>query len=185
MRYLGLLLVLVVSLAASLANAQDAALLTRGEAVVTGFSGTKPADPPPAAGDPVDETFIDLDGASAQILKLEPGAPPTGQLITAPSALKVKARDVGQVFPITLDDGLLPESANAPPNIYLGQSSTFGLQIVLPDSDGDGRPERALVTRARGVTRSTQTKTTPPAPLRRTTTCRFNGPVLTSGLTPP
>ena len=53
MRYLGLLLVLVVSLAASLANAQDAALVTRGEAVVTGFSGTKPADPPPAAGDPV------------------------------------------------------------------------------------------------------------------------------------
>ena len=33
-------------------------------------------------------------------------------------------------------------STKSTPNIYLGATSAFGLQIVLPDSDGDGRPER-------------------------------------------
>ncbi|WP_119391985.1 hypothetical protein [Taklimakanibacter lacteus] len=139
MRYLGLLLVLLAAFATSAADAQDNAILTRGEAVVTGFSGTKPADPPPAAGNALDETFIDPDGASAQILKLEPGAPPQGQLVTAPPVLSVKARDVGQLFAVALDDSFLP---GVSPNIYLGATSAFGLQIVAPDSDGDGRPER-------------------------------------------
>jgi hypothetical protein len=39
------------------------------------------------------------------------------------------------VFAITLDDAPAP-------NIYLGATSAFGLQIVIPDADGDGRPER-------------------------------------------
>lgn len=143
MRYLGLLLVLVTAFAASAANAQDSSIFTRGEAVVTGFSGTKAADPPPASGDPLDETFIDLDGPSAQILKLEPGTPPMGELITAPAVLSLRARDIGQVFAIELDDGLAPDATKATPNIYLGATSAYGLQIVLPDSDNDGRPERA------------------------------------------
>lgn len=143
MRYLGLLLVLVTALAASAANAQDNSIFTRGEAVVTGFSGTKAADPPPASGDPIDETFIDLDGPSAQIFKLEPGTPPMGELITAPGTLSLRARDIGQVFAIELDDGLAPDTTKATPNIYLGATSAYGLQIILPDSDNDGRPERA------------------------------------------
>src|SRR5262245_9438054 len=132
MRCLGLLCLMLIGFVTSGAKAEDA-ILTRGEAVVTGFSGTKSA----VAGNPLDETFIDLDGASARILKLEPGAPPAGQRITAPSVLQVKARDVGQVFAITLDD-----RTEDTPDIYLGATSAFGLQIVAPDSDADGRPER-------------------------------------------
>jgi len=142
MRYLGLLCLVLIAFATSQAKAQDNAILARGDAVVTGFSGTKPAEPPPAAGNPIDETFIDLDGASARIMRLAPGAPPAGQLITAPTVLQVKARDVGQVFAIGLDDRILPDLVQGTPNIYLGATSAFGLQIVAPDSDGDGRPER-------------------------------------------
>ncbi|MGE3876654.1 MAG: hypothetical protein AB7F74_27170, partial [Parvibaculaceae bacterium] len=138
MRYLGLLCLVLIALLPFQAKAQDSAIFTRGEAVVTGFSGAKPA----AAGNPVDETFIDLDGASVRILKLEPGAPPAGQLITAPSVLEVKARDVGQVFAIGLDERLLPDGTQQTPDIYLGATSAFGLQIVMPDANGDGRPER-------------------------------------------
>ena len=33
--------------------------------------------------------------------------------------------------------------ANAPlPNLYATASTMHGLQVVVPDSDGDGRPER-------------------------------------------
>jgi hypothetical protein len=142
MRCLGWLLVLVGVFTASAVNAQDSSVFQRGEAVVTGFSGTKAATPPPAAGDPLDETFIDLEGAPARILKLEPGAPPSGQLITAPSVLNVKAGDIGQVFATALDDGLSLDMADATPNIYLGATSAYGLQIVVPDADADGRPER-------------------------------------------
>src|SRR5262245_61551245 len=97
-RCLRVLCLVLAAFVTSVANAEDNALLARGEAVVTGFSGTKSA----VAGNPVDETFIDFDGASARILKLEPGSPPAGQLISAPSVLQVKARDVGQVFAIGL-----------------------------------------------------------------------------------
>jgi hypothetical protein len=122
------------------AHAQNG-VLGRGDAVVTGFSGVKPADAPiPAGGNPLDEFFIDLDGVSAQIQSLATlGAPPQGQLIAAPSRLQIKARQLGQVFAIALDDG---QGAQAP-NIYLGATSAYGLQIVIPDADGDGAPERS------------------------------------------
>jgi hypothetical protein len=121
------------------ANAQNA-VLGRGDAVVTGFSGIRPADVTiPPGGNPLDEFFIDLDGASAQIQSLGAlGQPPQGQLVIAPSKLHIKARQVGQVFAITLDDG----QGAAVPNIYLGATAAYGLNIVLPDSDGDGAPER-------------------------------------------
>ena len=139
----GVTLFLFAAFIALPVNAQDGGIFGRGDAVVTGFSGTKQSDPPPA-GDPLDETFIDLDGASAQIFRLEPGAPPSGQLISAPPALQVKARDVGQVFAIGLDASLTGQTGDSP-NIYLGATSAFGLQIVLPDSDGDGRSERVKI----------------------------------------
>ncbi|MFP3921307.1 MAG: peptidoglycan-binding protein, partial [Dichotomicrobium sp.] len=121
------------------ARAQDDVLMP-GDAVVTGFSGIKPADVPLApGGSPLDEFFIDLDGSSAQIMSLAvPGAPPEGQLVYAPTKLQVKARDVGQVFATALDD----RGAEPTPDIYLGATSAYGLHIVLPDSDGDGAPER-------------------------------------------
>ena len=53
----------------------------------------------------------------------------------AQTPFKVRARDVGQVSAIALDDARTP-------NIYVGQTSAFSLQIVGPDADGDGRPDR-------------------------------------------
>lgn len=105
--------------------------LNRGDAVVTGFSGITLAFPSP--DDAMDGTFIDLDGAAMRILPLEAGAPPAGQLLSNPSRLDVKARDVGQVFATALDDGLMPDPLAAAPNIYLGATSAYGLQIVIPD----------------------------------------------------
>ncbi|MEJ2123670.1 MAG: hypothetical protein P8Y47_02390, partial [Alphaproteobacteria bacterium] len=116
-------------------------ILNRGDAVVTGFSGIKPSEAPLLKGaNPLDEFFIDLDGPSAQILSLAaPGGAPEGQLISAPPIRQFKARDIGQVFATTLDDGLGEDV----PNIYLGQTAAYGLYIVTPDADGDGVPERA------------------------------------------
>jgi hypothetical protein len=131
------LLLLAVNMPA--AQAQNA-VLGRGDAVVTGFSGIKPADVPvPPGANPLDEFFIDPDGVSAQILSLDAfGQPPQGQLVATPPKLQLKAGQVGQIFAIALDDGL-----GAPvPNVYLGATASYGLQIVLPDSDGDGAPER-------------------------------------------
>src|SRR5688572_18117082 len=70
--------------------------LNRGDAVVTGFSGVTVAVP--SAADPMDGTFIDVDGPAMKVLPLDAGAPPAGQLLSNPSRLDVKARDVGQVF---------------------------------------------------------------------------------------
>ncbi len=97
-----LILFLIASFAP--ARAQNA-VLGRGDAVVTGFSGIKPGEAPLAPGaNPLDEFFIDLDGPSAQILSLAaPGQP--GQLASLPAKLQIKARQVGQVFAIALDDG--------------------------------------------------------------------------------
>src|SRR5262245_15719347 len=105
-------------------------VLAPGDAVITGFSGSKAAAAPTNTNaDPLDTLTIDLDGASAKIVRIGvPGAPPQGQLIAAPSTLKVLAKDVGQVFSIALDDGAIP-------SIYLGQTAAFGLQIVGPDNN--------------------------------------------------
>jgi hypothetical protein len=114
-----------------------AGILAPGDAVVTGFSGIQAPDRPlPEDADPLDGFHIDVEGPSAQVFQLGvPGGPPQGQLLSVAAAFKARAREVGQVFPIALDDGPVP-------NIYLGQTSAFGLQIVGPDGDGDGRPER-------------------------------------------
>jgi hypothetical protein len=109
--------------------------MAAGDAVVTGFSGVAQPVPPFPSGNPLDETFIDLNGASMRIQRLQPGAPPHGQLIPSPTIFSAPASTVGQVFAITLDD-------RPTPNIFLGASSVYGLQIVIPDNDGDGRPER-------------------------------------------
>ncbi len=134
------ILILFLVATVSRAHAQDSAL-HRGDAVVTGFSGIKPSNAPlPKGANPLDEFFIDPNGPSAQILSLAaPGGTPEGQLISAPPTLQIKASQVGQVFAVTLDDGL----GGKVPNIYLGATSAYGLHIVTPDADGDGWSERA------------------------------------------
>ena len=87
-----------------------------GDSVVTGFSGVLPPESPPP-GDPLDQTFINLDGPSMQIQHLVPNGAPSGQLIDSPTVFKAPARSVGQVFAITLDDAPTP-------NIYqIGRAS--------------------------------------------------------------
>jgi hypothetical protein len=104
-------------------------VLAPGDAIITGFSGSKTNTPTTPNADPLDTLTIDLEGPSAKIVRIGvPGALPQGQLIGAPSTLKVLAKEVGQVFPITLDDGAIP-------NIYLGQTAAFGLQIVGPGNN--------------------------------------------------
>jgi len=123
---------LLLAVPAARAGEADAVpgVLSPGDAVVTGFSGTLP--PPedlPDGVDPLDYVFIDPDGTSMQIDRLLPDGPPAGQLIEAPAVFSAPARDVGQVFAVTLDD----EPA---PNIYLGATSAFGIHIVAPDEEG-------------------------------------------------
>ena len=110
-----------------------------GDLVVTGSSGTlpPPANPPlPPGVNELDEKFIDPNGASLKVFDVRnPGAAPEAQLLNTPPKYQAFARDIGQVFGLALD------KAN-PPNIYAASTSAHGLQIVVPDADGDGRPER-------------------------------------------
>ena len=109
------------------------AILGFGEAVVTGFSGVVPSDPKtprPPNRTPIDLTFIDLNGPSARIVDLaRPDDIWDARLWPAGKPRDVLAKDVGQVFGIALDD----EGA---PNVYLGATSAFGLQIVRRAADG-------------------------------------------------
>jgi len=114
-------------------------IVAPGDLAVTGFSGIlpPPANPPlPAGVNALDETFINGEGASLKVFDVRnPGSPPEGQVIAAPVKFQAFARDMGQVFGLALDDA-------DPPNIYAAATSVHGLQIVIPDADGDGRPER-------------------------------------------
>lgn len=128
---------LMGALAAHPAYADGA--LERGDAVVTGFSGAQVVDP--TTDDPTDGTFIDVEGAAMRVVPLDAEAPAEGQLLLNPSRLDIKARDVGQVFGIAIDDGLKPDPIATVPNIYLGATSAYGLQLAIPDAN-DGKPER-------------------------------------------
>jgi hypothetical protein len=104
------------------------AILIDGNAVVTGFSGTQP--PLPFPPNVADQAGIDLNGPAARIMDLQaPGAPPQGQLLTAPKPFTVVAGQVGQVFAVALDTA-------TPPNIYLGATSSYGLPVVVPGPNG-------------------------------------------------
>ena len=125
------------------AIAAERGIIAKGDAAVTAFSGTRTGDVPKGSH-PLDATVIDLKKPSLQVFDLSKlGGPPTGQLASAPSKFDVKAGDIGQVFGVTLDGG----TDSAPPNIYAGASSLFGLQIV----EGGGRDVQRLVNGAPGA----------------------------------
>ncbi|MDP1731844.1 MAG: hypothetical protein Q8L54_11855, partial [Devosia sp.] len=131
----------LAALQASSAHAADA-IYAPGEPIVTGFSGVVPPAAPPPGSDPLDYTFIDLDGQSMVIQQSQPDGPPSGQLIPSPSVFSATAGDVGQAFGVTLDNA--PElTGAAAPNIYLSATSAFGLNIVVPGPDGN--PVRSKV----------------------------------------
>ncbi len=141
MQYLAFLtLVASLLLASMFPAAAQQRIINPGDAVVTGFSGIAPNGMAFGPGvDPLDGFFINLDGPSAQIMSLGgvEGAA-RGQLVAAPALFQLTARQIGQVFAAALDDGL----GGKTPNIYLGATSAFGIHIAMPDSNGDGLPER-------------------------------------------
>lgn len=152
---------LALALAASFwlappAHAQDAApiaapaatgqIIFPGAMAVSGFPGTIipnfEAGLPPGV-DPVDETFIDPDRASLRIFDVSAlGGPPSGQLVNTPLPFEVMAGQIGEVFGLTYDDGVRDGAPSGVPNLYAAATSLHGVQIVTPDADGDGRPER-------------------------------------------
>ncbi len=143
---LGLLaLSLSVGLMTNSAMAQDnGPILDRGDIAITGFSGLKfPQDGIPPGVNPIDESFIDEEGISLRVYKADNmGGPPEGQLVNLPAPFEVKASEIGQVFGLAFDDGVRGEGEPRVPNLYVTSSVLHGLQIVGPDTDGDGRMER-------------------------------------------
>ena len=96
-----------------------------GDAVVSGFSGTVTRG---------GQLFIDTDSPSVKIFDLKKRGAAQAQLLDPPVRMEIKAKDIGQIFAISLDDA-------TPPNIYLGATSIYGIHIVKPDANGDSIPE--------------------------------------------
>lgn len=123
-------------------------ILTTGDIVVSGFSGTVAADPAaslPQGKLPVDLTFIDVNGSSARITDAsDTGAAWDAHVISPDDVLDVPASDVGQVFGIALDDAQFP-------NVYLAATSAFGLNIVVPGRTRDSMPDRTKLGQPRAV----------------------------------
>lgn len=100
----------------TLAHAESASgIMSSGDAAVTAFSGVIHQD---------DNIIIDLEGPSVRILHLPPSDP--FGLITVPKLLSVKAKRVGQVFGVALDD-------KTHPDIFVAATSAYGLAIMRPD----------------------------------------------------
>jgi len=140
-----------LALAASLwlanpARAQDTQIIHPGAMAVSGFPGTYiPGidDGLPPGVDAVDETFIDPERASLRVFDVSAlGGPAAGQLVFTPMPFEVLASQIGQVFGLTYDDGVRDGVDSGVPNLYAAASSLHGIQIVTPDGDDDGRPER-------------------------------------------
>jgi len=116
-------------------------IIDKGDAVVAGFSGSQPPtnlDSIPENQTEIDETFITLDEASVKVFDVSgPGVVLDARVYPAPIRFEVPASEVGQVFGVALDDA-------DNPNIYVTATSAYGLHIVSPDDDDDGRPERLL-----------------------------------------
>lgn len=141
-RAISLAAVLVAAVGASAAARAEEPIYSPGDLIVTGFPGTASPDAPLAGADPVDNLFIDIDGASMRIKALQPEGPPSGQVVDATEVFAATAADVGQVFGVTLDNA--PELSEAlAPNVYLAASSAYGLHLAVPGADGN--PARTKV----------------------------------------
>ncbi|CAN5555096.1 hypothetical protein BH10PSE7_BH10PSE7_37360 [soil metagenome] len=111
-----------------------------GTAAVSGFSGVRLPEKDaviPAGKTADDLTFIDPQGPSIRILDgaTLPAGRAANQALALRSIRDVPASAVGQVFGLAFD-------REPAPSLYAAASSAFGLRIVGPDTDGDGRPER-------------------------------------------
>lgn len=120
-------------------------LLRPGNVVVSGFSGTRLADPTQtSATASADGITLDANGASLRILSVDTGGPTGDPLRNAREVAAYSARTLGQVFGIALNDAVDPATKTPAPNIYATASSAYGLNIVLPPATQDGWPRRTL-----------------------------------------
>jgi hypothetical protein len=141
----GAVVLAALGASASGAVAQTGGIIQRGDAVVTAFAGTVPPANPPADVHPLDRTFIDLQGLTAQIFDLSNlGGGPAGQLADAPVKFRAKAGEIGHVFGIAFEG----DGVRATPNIYLSASSLYGLQLVKQE----GGEMRRLINGEPGAT---------------------------------
>ena len=119
------------------AQQTSVAVVARGNAAVTGFSGALPPAQIAPGDDPGRLTFIDLNGPSLRIVDLQHmGGPTAAQLVGAPKPFTFSAGAIGQVFGVALDE-------NEPANVYVAATSAYGLPIVAPGPDG--RPSHIRV----------------------------------------
>ncbi len=128
-------LALLVALAFGPPASAQSSIYSPGDLIVTGFAGIKQVQGLKPYPDPLDGFFIDPDGASMRIFSagaMRTG--PNGQLVPLKALFSLRAGDIGQVFAVALDDG-----NGGQPNIYLGATSAFGLNIVIPDASGAKR----------------------------------------------
>lgn len=117
---------------AASSGAQETQLVNPGAMAVTGFSGTEA----------VDGEFIDTGRASLRVFDLSaPGGQDTGKLIETPQPFEVLSGQIGQVFAITFGEGVSGRTPPGVPDLYAGATSVYGMRIVAPDADGDGKPE--------------------------------------------
>lgn len=139
-----------LAVAASGASAQDGGQAFKlGDFAASGFSGVTLQGGVKPGVDPVTKTVIDPNGISLRIFDgATLGGPMAGQAVAPPQRTYL-ARDIGQVFGLAMDPR--PASETVAPALYAAATSAFGLPIVGPDADGDGKPDR-LTKGARGAT---------------------------------
>ena len=120
-----------------------------GDTAASSFAGTKLISDSLQPGvDPLSKTFIDPNGIVLRVYSVPNcGAPNTP--LNAPAILQVQAHDIGHVFAVVFDN--LAANGTATPGLFAAATSAFGLQIVGPDQDGDGKPDR-LTKGAPGAT---------------------------------
>ncbi|MGQ0673239.1 MAG: hypothetical protein ACT4N2_10235 [Hyphomicrobium sp.] len=110
-------------------------MLERGDAALTGFSGTTRIAQPSDDTTQADITGIDVGSPSLRVFDLARlGGKPAAQLADAPLKFSVAARDIGQVFAVTT----AAMDTSGPPDLYAAATSFYGLQIVT----GEGSATR-------------------------------------------
>lgn len=134
----------VVAAAGEVTTSKSADAYGAGALAATGFAGTRlQGKGVPPGVDPVTKTIIDAEGITLRIYGLNTlQGPLAGQVVTPSVALQYKARDVGHVFALAFDNE--PPIENATQGLYVAATSLFGLNIVGPDKDNDGEPDRLV-----------------------------------------
>jgi len=72
-------------------------IMAPGDTIVTAFPGVAQPAPPSPSGNPLDETFIDLNGPSLEIQRPQPIGLPAAQLVASPTVFTGRARDLGEL----------------------------------------------------------------------------------------